>query len=78
MSLYPLLLFLNARLVNNAFVLLLVRSHLFLLQSLVQAIDVVPELIVCHHEGVHLASILNAIRIVIVLGWSFYQEISVH
>ena len=44
-------------------------------EVLVDGIEVVAELVVGDHEGVEFAGILDAVRIVIILGRSFYQEV---
>lgn len=65
------------RLFGRGLVDVLVRGFLGF-QVLVDGIEVVAELVVGDHEGVEFAGILDAVRIVIILGRSFYQEVFLH
>ena len=65
------------RLFGGGLVDVLVRGFLGF-QVLVDGIEVVAELVVGYHEGVEFAGILDAVRIVIILGRSFHQEVFLH
>ena len=62
---------------GQRFVDVLVRGFLGF-EVLVDGIEVVAELVVGYHEGVEFAGILDAVRIVIILGRSFYQKVFLH
>lgn len=47
-------------------------------QVLVDGIEIVAEFVVGDHVGVEFASILDAVRIIIILGRSFDQEVFLH
>ena len=36
--------------------------------------QVVTELVICHNKGVVLASVLDAIRVIVVLGWGLHHD----
>lgn len=65
------------RLFGGGLVDVLVRGFLGF-QVLVDGIEVVAELVVGDHECVEFAGILDAVRIVIILGRSFYQKVFLH
>lgn len=47
-------------------------------EALVDVIEVVTEFVVGHHVGVEFARILDAVRVVVILGRSFDEEVLLH